>query len=133
MKSSGTLMLLISVAYLFILAEAVSQRGSQMSQMSHFQRKQLFAAIMRKQLQMENPVPRLTNQYVALTDKLTTTSVNSAKQLRKEIGSSISNMKENVDSPDAAMLKVPTIHLLHQKSLCLSSLHCYVFPISYFA
>ncbi|XP_024851005.1 serine protease inhibitor Kazal-type 12-like isoform X2 [Bos indicus] len=29
MKSSGTLMLLISVAYLFILAEAVSQRGSQ--------------------------------------------------------------------------------------------------------
>ena len=29
--------------------------------------------------------------------------------------SSISNMKENVDSPDAAKLEVPTIRLLHQK------------------
>lgn len=43
----------------------------------------LFAATMRKQLQMENLVPRSKNQCVVLMGKLTTISVNSAKQLCK--------------------------------------------------
>lgn len=66
------------------------ERGSDVNAIIHEIKKELFnhrlfAAIMRKQLQMENPVPRLTNQYAALMDKLTTTSVNSVEQLSKHL------------------------------------------------
>lgn len=51
----------------------------------------LFAATMRNQLQVENPVPRVTNQCVVRTGKLTAMAVNSAKQLRKHVEAATRN------------------------------------------